>query len=190
MQLWYAVFRYRKQLYLQPYVSHGLFTLGGPTMPTYFDNHTAKCFTLLTVYCGAANWLVLPYPVKCKPRRMRERLEVYNSAQNRRWVQAFLSACLCFPTRRVQSIGLRCYEKYVLLFRRISVVKKKIWNELCYCLYCENPLRSNPLCLCISCKTGSIHSREKWGYQLTKQRKKRIIGFASCFVGINQSNLS
>jgi len=71
----------------------------------------------------------------------------------------------------------------MLLFRWISVVRKKIRKEACYSPYCETPLRSNPLCVCVSCMGGGIHSREKRGYQHTKQRKKKsIIGFASCFV--------
>jgi len=107
---------------------------------------------------------------------MRERLEVYNSVQNRRWVQAFLSPCLCFATRKVQSIGLRWYEKYSLLFRRISVVKEKIWKELFYPFYCETPLRSNPLCVCIRYVRDSIHRN--------KDMRIKSVAFASCFVGI------
>jgi hypothetical protein len=58
-------------------------------------------------------------------------------------VQAFLLARLCFPTRKVQSIGLRCYEKYMLLllFRRISVVEgEKRYETNCVTLYTEKLL--------------------------------------------------
>ena len=57
MQLGYVGFRYRKATVFTAYVSHGIFTLGGPTVTTYFDNHTAKGFTLLNCvlrYCELA----------------------------------------------------------------------------------------------------------------------------------------